>query len=82
MSKLEQGEKLVFVEVEPIVTTRVSVNMPLETAQILLAVLIRVGGTPEGPRGNLEILRASLQKAGIQKSLPVITGNISLETRS
>ncbi len=82
MDKLQPKDSSVSVTTEPMITTMVSVRMPLETAQYLLDVLTKVGGNPTGPRGKItEILRV-LENAGVKRHVPSIRGEIYIEDPS
>ncbi len=80
--KLGKRDSLVSVQTEPMITTMVTIRMPLETAQYLLDVLTKVGGNPVGPRGKItEIIRV-LENAGIKRHVPFIKGEIYIEDPS
>ncbi len=74
--KLQKRESLVSVTTEPMITTMVSIRMPLETAQYLLDVLSKIGGDTSGPRGKIDEVTIALENAGIQKHVPLIEGAI------
>ena len=80
--KLQTKDNLVSVTTEPMITTMISVRMPLETAQYLLDILTKVGGDPLGPRGKItEIIRV-LENAGVERHVPSIKGEIYIEDPS
>ncbi len=74
--KVQKRDSLVSVQTEPMITTMVSIRMPLETAQYLLDVLSKIGGDPSGPRGQIDEVTKALENAGIKKHVPLIQGAI------
>lgn len=82
MDKLQKKDSLVSVVTEPMITTMVSVRMPLETAQYLLDVLTKVGGNPLGPRGKITEIIHVLENAGIKRHVPLTKGEIYIEDPS
>ena len=59
-----------YVEVKPAKEETVTLTMSRETARTLLAVARRIGGPPEGPRGNMDRIANALQEAGITSDFP------------
>ena len=63
--KLQKRKSLVSVVTEPMITTMVSIRMPLEIAEYVFSILEGVGGDPNGPRGKVGEVSEALERAGI-----------------
>jgi hypothetical protein len=70
-SKLEVVKRTVIDETEMI-----TLKMTAKEASILLEVCNRVGGKPGGPRGVMDEIASSLNKANIKSYVGAVNGGI------